>query len=161
MTPRDDTTTTPLVAAPADMLEIELPARVESLQQARAETERFLVGSLAAAPGDPIVSELLLALDEAASNVVRHAYPADAPPGPLALRVEVTPTLVRMTVSDEGRGFDLERVPSPDFARPRAGGWGLHLMRQLVSRISLRRTARGSELLLERTRLPARSARAP
>jgi serine/threonine-protein kinase RsbW len=92
----------------------------------------------------------MLALQEACTNVVRHAYPPPGPPGTIGVKARLTRHLLRFTVTDEGPGYDPATVPPPDFSRPQEGGYGLHLMRKTMSRVTYRRAKGHNELILDK-----------
>lgn len=72
--------------------------------------------------------EIELALGEAASNVVRHAYPH--PGNQYHVEVELIGETLRLTVLDHGQGFARDTVPDPDDAR--IGGRGVQLIEQIA-----------------------------
>lgn len=67
---------------------------------------------------------LLRVAQSALANTVRHAGPARADVSLVHAGDRVT-----LSVTDDGRGFDPERLPPPD---PRTGGYGLSTMRARV-----------------------------
>src|SRR6266849_8762297 len=72
--------------------------------------------------------EIELALGEAATNVVRHAYPH--PGHQYHVEIEIRENTIRLTVLDEGRGFVREAVPDPD--EEQLGGRGIQLIEQIA-----------------------------
>jgi len=83
------------------------------------------------------IYDLQLAVDEACTNVVRHAY--DGESGRLELEIQATGEGVRVTVWDWGQPFDPENIPEPDVTAPLEqrplGGLGLFLMRQTMDEV--------------------------
>ena len=99
----------------------------------------FIEEACAQAHIDPAARfDLMMAVDEACSNIFEHAYNGLA--GEVTLRFETRGRDVVITVRDHGRAFDPDGVPPPDMALPLEerpiGGLGLHLMRQLMDDIS-------------------------
>jgi anti-sigma regulatory factor (Ser/Thr protein kinase) len=99
---------------------------------------RFAVGPTAAAAAraalsalersvDPVrLDDLRLLVSELVTNSVRHAQTKD-----VRLHVTVAGDMVRVEVSDAGRGFS----PAPQAPGvERAGGWGLYLVDRLTDR---------------------------
>ncbi len=83
--------------------------------------------------------DINVAVEEASSNIVRHAYrPGQA--GDILLRVEAADNIVRITLTDWGLPFDPERVTPFDVDAPietRAkGGSGLRLIHSLMDDVA-------------------------
>ncbi|MEI6656641.1 MAG: sensor histidine kinase, partial [Verrucomicrobiota bacterium] len=74
---------------------------------------------------DLIAGNLLLLAQEAITNAMKHAKP-----GKLAVLVTFNPNGVTLLVTDDGAGFDPERVPGH-----REGHFGLQGMRERVKRL--------------------------
>ncbi|MGI8972639.1 MAG: ATP-binding protein [Gaiella sp.] len=108
------------------------PPRLASMLVAPSKADylvlaRLLVASLAHSAGatESTIAALKLAVTEAASNAVRHAYPDGN--GRFAVTAEVDTSLMRVTVTDAGVGFD--PPTSAELPRePRQGGMGLPLV---------------------------------
>ncbi len=92
-----------------------------------------------------LIEDMRLAVTEACTNVVRHAYgPAEAG-APSAMRVELLPQSqgMRVVVEDQGRGL----APSPDLRGP---GLGLPLIAALTAELEVSHGAdeRGSRIAM-------------
>jgi serine/threonine-protein kinase RsbW len=103
--------------------------------------------------GDDLVADLVIAVDEAAANIIRHGYPDGR--GPIEIEIERVGRDVVVRVRDEAPAFDPTEWPAPDLTIPLerrpAGGLGIHLTRASVDRIQHRRGATsGNELTLVR-----------
>ncbi len=111
---------------PTPDFELILPARAENVA-----VVRHAVGGLGDALDvpDSALADVKLAVTEACTNVVVHAYP-DEEPGPMTVRAQVGPDELTVTVSDEGRGI-LPRPDSPGL------GLGLPLIATLTSSLEL------------------------
>lgn len=88
--------------------------------------------------------EIELALSEAASNVIRHAYSTRG--NRYRIVVICHEDRVCFQVMDEGRGFVRTAVPDPEDEQ--LGGWGVWLIEQLAD-IATIRTLPGGGCLLE------------
>ena len=90
-----------------------------------------------------IATRIALALEEAVTNVIRHAFVDLPPPHVLRVRIEVDANALTAEVLDNGRPFDPSTVPEPDLRgsiEERApGGLGIRLMRGMTDRIDYRR----------------------
>ena len=81
-----------------------------------------------------VIDEISLALTEACANVVQHA-------GEHALyevAVSIDDRLCRISVVDDGEGFDPAALPEGDERTPLEDGRGLLLMQALVDRLDFR-----------------------
>ena len=85
-----------------------------------------------------VISDLQLAVEEACTNVILHAY--DGQGGNLQLSIEPVEGGVRVVLRDWGAPFDPQAVPCPDVEAPLdrrpLGGLGLYLMRQVTDQVS-------------------------
>ena len=106
-------------------LELTLPARPENVAVARHAIGGF--ADVLDVP-DQTLADVKLAVTEACTNVVVHAYPGGE--GPITLRATVLDGMLRVVVSDEGRGI-LPRADSPGL------GLGLPLIATLAESLEL------------------------
>jgi serine/threonine-protein kinase RsbW len=106
---------------------------------------------------ETIVHQIVLATNEAASNVVRHAH-HESPEAALQVLCRITPELVEICVLDEGAPFDVNAVPDLDPAEIRVGGRGVFLMRKLMDELSCERRGEHGNLLRMVKRLGPSSA---
>jgi serine/threonine-protein kinase RsbW len=107
-------------------VKLTLPARPENVS-----VIRHVLGAFAEALRlpDDLVEDLRLAVTEACTNVVRHAYPADIP-GPVEISIVPTDDFVTVVVSDHGRGIGA----SSDTTGP---GLGLPLIAAIAEEVEL------------------------
>jgi serine/threonine-protein kinase RsbW len=84
-----------------------------------------------------VIFELQLAVEEACSNVVFHAY--DGQGGDLEVSIEPVDGGVQVVLRDWGVAFDPQTVRVPDVQAPLdqrpLGGLGLHIMRQMMDQV--------------------------
>jgi serine/threonine-protein kinase RsbW len=106
-------------------LELTLPARPENVAVARHAIGGF--ADVVQMP-DQTLADVKLAVTEACTNVVVHAYPNGD--GPMGLRASVDEGILRVVVVDEGRGI-LPRADSPGL------GLGLPLIATLAESLEL------------------------
>jgi len=80
---------------------------------------------------------ILLAIEEACTNVIRHAYLYG--PGTIRIKVKILPNKVVFSIFDKGRQFDFSRIDTPDLKRyvktGRKGGLGLYLIRKMMDSV--------------------------
>lgn len=111
-----------------------LPATLESVGEARRAIRRF------AAPLEVDLDGIVLAVSEAVSNVVAHAYGEDRP-GDVELSAGASPFELTVTVRDHGRGL------SAGNGNPGAG-FGLTIIRRVAEQVELSDTPRGVRLTM-------------
>jgi len=125
---------------PLEEYKLEVTASERELGQIRDFITR--VATDAKFPANEINS-IKLALDEACSNVVRHAY-RDVTPGPIRLRVLRRENELEFNIYDEGKRFDWKRARTPDLnhyvAIGKKGGLGIWFIRKLMDESSYSRT---------------------
>jgi anti-sigma regulatory factor (Ser/Thr protein kinase) len=107
-------------------VKITLPARPENVA-----VIRHVLGAFAEALRlpDGLVEDLRLAVTEACTNVVRHAYSPDAP-GPVEVSIRPEDDVVSVVVADRGRGIGT----SSDTSGP---GLGLPLIAAIADAVDL------------------------
>src|ERR1700754_1517174 len=107
-------------------VKLTLPARPENVS-----VIRHVLGAFAEPLRlpDDLVEDLRLAVTEACTNVVRHAYPPDLP-GPVEISIVPSEARVSVVVSDRGRGIGT----SSDTTGP---GLGLPLIAAIADEVEL------------------------
>lgn len=87
---------------------------------------------------DEEVSKIALAIDEACTNIIKHAYRFD-PTQEIGITVTASQRSFEVRITDRGRQFDPGAVPSPDMKEYlthfRRGGLGVYLMRSLMDKV--------------------------
>ena len=117
---------------------LSLPARPENVA-----VVRHVLGAFAEALDlpDPVIEDMRLAVTEACTNVVRHAYVGDEP-GTIDILIRPVDDMLQIVVSDHGRGIG----PNPDTAGP---GLGLPLIAALAHTVEIDHAPRaGSRLAM-------------
>jgi len=97
--------------------------------------------------GDDTMADLKLALTEAVSNSVRHAY-GPSGNGSVDVRYELHPDRLGIEVVDDGAGFDPEADETPSSEELTEGGLGIAIIKSIADEFELRSTPgeRGSTL---------------
>lgn len=100
------------------------------------------------------IANIRLAVDEACTNSIKHAYKGQ--PGSLRLEVRARRGWLEIRIRDQGESFD-GRVAMPQMRQlvdaRRRGGLGLFLMHRLMDEVRYESTPAGNEWIL-RKRLP-------
>lgn len=90
--------------------------------------------------------QLVLAVDEACANVIRHAY-KDCPDGRIHLTFHVESHQLEILVRDFGCRADVETLKPRQLEDVRPGGLGLHFMQSAMDRLSYESRPDGGTLL--------------
>ena len=118
-------------------MRLTLPARPENVA-----VVRHVLGAFSEELGLPqaVTDDMRLAVTEACTNVVRHAYSGTT--GDIDVVVRTTGEALDVIVADRGRGFG----PSPDTSGP---GLGLPLIEAVTDSLEIERSPRrGSRLIM-------------
>ena len=112
---------------------LTFPARAEYVALSRLA----LTGLARVRPiSEETLADLKLAITEACSNAVRHAYPAGE--GFVTIRYELEPDRIAIEVGDEGTGFDTEgRGELPALGDLNEGGLGIAIIRSVADELEL------------------------
>jgi serine/threonine-protein kinase RsbW len=97
--------------------------------------------------GDDTMADLKLALTEAVSNSVRHAYGPNGE-GHVDVTYELAPHRLGIEVVDDGDGFDPDEASSFNGAELSEGGLGIAIIRSIADEFEIQSApgARGSRL---------------
>jgi len=116
---------------------------------------RAWVSSIAGRLGadERATADIVLAVSEAATNAVRHAY-LDAQEYHLTLKARRIGERIVVRVRDYGSKFDPATIRLPDMGGvPRVGGYGIYLMRRVMDHVYYMAShPNGMELILVRRR---------
>ena len=129
------------------MKTVQFAAKFEYLDDIRE-----FVGAIARAGGfsDKDVYNIQLATDEAASNIIEHAY-EKITNGVLELSCGVRDDLITIVLIDHGESFDPSEIPLPDLKADlsdrKIGGLGIFLMRKLMDDVHYEVTANRGNIL--------------
>lgn len=132
------------------MSRLRFPARFEYLDQVRNQVAQE---ARAAGFSDKAVYAVQLAADEAASNIIEHAYEGRADAS-FEVSCEFQRDRLVITFVDQGKSFDVSKVRKPDvkadLSERKIGGLGIFLMRKLMDEVHYKST--GSENILTLTK---------
>ncbi len=82
------------------------------------------------------LSDLLMAVGEAFTNCVKHAYGME-PDGRIQLSSSVTDHHIGIHIRDWGTSFPVFDYTEPDLSEAHEGGYGIFLMKQLTDRLEI------------------------
>jgi len=100
----------------------------------------------------PILDDFLLAVYEAACNVVEHGYKNTEIPSGFAITLVGSKKVAMALMEDRAQSFDINSISPPDFStriqdRP-IGGLGVHFIRSLMDRVLTRRKGNVNQLIM-------------
>lgn len=82
-----------------------------------------------------LLDQLILAVDEAATNIIKHALKLKTN-DEFNIEIEVKNSSILVRLIDYGEPFDPDKIPLPDIEesilKKKRGGLGLYLMRQIM-----------------------------
>ena len=117
------------------MQSVQFPAKFDYLDEIRD-----FVGEIARTGGfgNKEVYNIQLATDEAASNIIEHAYEG-VNNGVLELSCGMQGNMIVIVLVDHGEPFDPSEIPMPDLkadlSERKIGGLGIFLMRKLMDEV--------------------------
>jgi len=114
--------------AAALLLKRRFPARAEELRPVREAVRREALGQ-GCAP--ECAGDIVLAVDEACQNIIRHAY-AGRGDGEIVLEIERAGEDLVVSLRDFAAPVDPSRVRPRDLHELRPGGLGTHLIREVM-----------------------------
>jgi len=88
---------------------------------------------------DDTINKIVLAVDEACTNVIKHAYHFSTE-GIIYLKIKISDNKFMITIIDEGEHFNPNLVPEPNIKQfhkqKKSGGLGIYLMKKLMDDVS-------------------------
>ena len=130
------------------MKTLTFPANFDHLDEIREFVGRQ---ARSAGFGEKEIYSIQLAADEAATNVIEHAY-AGIANGKIELTCEFGDGRLKISLRDHGASFDPSAIAEPDLksdlAHRKIGGLGIYIMRKLMDEIHYETTPRGNLLIM-------------
>jgi serine/threonine-protein kinase RsbW len=122
-----------------DMVELRMQARAENLALAR-----LALAGMAGSVGAPheTVADLKLAVTEACTNVIQHAYGSGDGTDEIVVRYAAKPGAVEVEVEDSGNGFE----PEGERREGPGPGLGLMIIRELTDEVTIATGNAGSRI---------------
>ena len=115
--------------------QLQVPGRFDRLEQISKFIEQ---AGLDAGLDDTSICRCQLAVDEACTNIIEHAYEGEGR-GNIELWCEAEPGELTITIEDQGKPFEPNSVPEPQLNTNlddmQVGGLGLYFMRQVMDAV--------------------------
>jgi serine/threonine-protein kinase RsbW len=118
-----------------DVIRLDIPASYNYLNVLGACVRTFFDVAEGKSGHSGLAYNVELAVHEACTNIVEHAY------GGIPGRIEIILSLIKeprrlvVELHDSGRSFKLSEVTNRDFTEPQINGYGLFLIYQLMDEI--------------------------
>lgn len=80
------------------------------------------------------IGEVLLAIQEVVTNVIRHAY-GEGTLGKIEVTFDDQSDKIVMSVKDYGKKFDCTQMPDPELPKETPGGLGIYLVKQVLDSV--------------------------
>jgi serine/threonine-protein kinase RsbW len=94
---------------------------------------------------EKVSGEILVAVQEALTNIVRHAYRGKREK--IEILVKNEPDRIEILIRDFGIPFEPEKIPEPELPPKRPGGLGLYLMKSLMDKVDYESQGQAGNLL--------------
>ena len=115
----------------ATLLDMKFPARAENLKDIRRAVRDAVT---MAGCRDGMANDIVIAIDEACQNVIRHAYGGDSNETiELAMHVDGGELIVR--IRDKAAPVDTAKISPRALDDLRPGGLGTHFMREIMDSV--------------------------
>jgi serine/threonine-protein kinase RsbW len=93
---------------------------------------------------ESIANKITLAVDEACTNIIKHAYQFSNS-GKINIYANYYNKKMKISITDQGAHFNSMSVPEPDLAKyykeKRVGGLGIFLMKKLMDEVKYSQTS--------------------
>lgn len=100
---------------------------------------------------DNLISQLILAVDEACTNIIKHAY-KNSPLEDIFITIEADSSKISISIRDSGISFNPNNIPEPNLQQfhkeKRGGGLGMFLMKKLMDDVHYNISANSNEVVL-------------
>lgn len=88
---------------------------------------------------DETIGKIILAVDEACTNIIKHAYNF-SPEGEITISIKFDTNKLTISITDEGKHFNPNSVPEPNiieyYKQKKIGGLGIYLMKKLMDEVN-------------------------
>jgi serine/threonine-protein kinase RsbW len=115
--------------------ELTVKSQTENLSEIRDFVSE---NALEAGIPSSTIDNIILAVDEACTNIIKHAYKL-SPKGEIIIRIDYDEEKFTITIIDYGKSFEPDRIPRPDlqkyYLEHRVGGLGMYLMKSLMDNV--------------------------
>lgn len=118
----------------SDVLEVSVPAEPRFLKCIRA----FVTPVFESNFGADDTARLVLAVDEACANIIKHGQSWFLPTGRIALALTLSKRRIEIAVSNFCKEKDVEKIKPRDLEDLRPGGLGTHFINEVMDSVEFR-----------------------
>jgi serine/threonine-protein kinase RsbW len=90
---------------------------------------------------EELTGKIILAVDEACTNIIKHAYKYSAN-GDIDINIKLLRSKLIISITDSGDHFNSDSVPTPNLLeyqkQKKSGGLGIFLMKKLMDEVNYR-----------------------
>ncbi len=101
--------------------------------------------------GNKEIAHISLAVDEACTNIIKHAY-KDSKNGKIKIKIYKKKNKLLVKLTDKGSHFDPSIIPDPNVEASqkmkKGGGLGMFLMKKIMDEVEYSAKGKGNELIL-------------
>ncbi len=105
--------------------------------------------------GEKPAGEILVAVQEALTNVLRHSY--HGKPGKIEIDFNDSAERIEVIIRDSGEKFNPDKIPTPELPPKKPGGLGLHLIKSLMDVAEYDQQGEGNHLRLVKYKKPSQA----
>jgi serine/threonine-protein kinase RsbW len=98
-------------------------------------------------------TKIVLAVDEACSNIMRHAYNHKTDQ-PITATFSLSSKMMKITLHDRGKSVDVKKIKSRKLNEVRPGGLGVHIMKTIMDSVEYKNGTEDGNFLILRKYLP-------
>ena len=132
--------------------QLQVPGRFDRLEQISKFIEQ---AGLEAGLDDTSICRCQLAVDEACTNIIEHAYEGEGR-GSIELQCDTNAGELTIIIEDQGKPFDPNSIPEPQLNTKledmQVGGLGLYFMRQVMDAVEFSYEDGSNKLVLVKRR---------
>lgn len=118
-----------------EMLKLDIPAVYLYLPLIGNFISLLMKHERCASTDEGVAYNIELAVHEACTNIIEHAYAGVPGRIDLCFKLFDAPSRFVIEIFDNGRSFDFDAVPSPNLDQPQIRGYGLFLIQELMDEV--------------------------
>ncbi len=117
----------------AELARLEIPARAARLREFRDAIKKHLKK---AGCGEQEIHDVVLAVDEACQNIIRHAYGGETDQ-PIVLEIRRDGPKFILYLRDFADPVEIDKIKSRDLSDVKPGGLGVHFIHEVMDQVTI------------------------